>query len=233
MKAVILSSLALARSARAQLDAALGYPAAGVSADTGLAVPAVITTTTCEILEVVDWPSFGNTAYILPLTPDYEAIAATIGLVVETVDETLLGDVTVIGVKTTQRNSGTPTLAQVKAAKLSEVSASSSLRRSSGFLHTDGNKYSLEHNALRQIMEAKSWALYDQAHNTSYMTYPLVWPSVDRSGFIVMQNAEDVVSFALACSLADRTLTEQTASLEVAIAAASSVADVRAIIVNL
>lgn len=69
-------------------------------------------------------------------------------------------------------------------------------------------------------------AIYFSNARTSYMAYPLIWPSVDRSGFVAMTTAADVIAFALACSLADRALTEQMAGLEMSIALAETVEDV-------
>lgn len=120
-------------------------------------------------------------------------------------------------------------IAAAKIEKLLQIQARTAELRSIGFLY-NGKRYSLEHDALRQVMEAKSWVEYDFQHSTSNFVYPLIWPSVDRLGFCYMVDGPSVIAFALAASLADRALTQDGAGLEMTLISAETLEDIAAII---
>lgn len=227
---IITSTLDAAKAARAAIDAALGLPAISTNAATGQPSIPGWTVTACTIVEAADWPTPGTTSYVLPLRPEDVAAAQAAGLSVVDVDLSSIDRATVYGINETTKIAKTRTLDDAKAAALATIRRRTIEARERGFLHSDGKRYTLDHDACRQIMEAKSWALYDDAHGTSNMRYPLIWPSVDRCGFVSMANTADVVAFALAYSLADRALTEQMAGLEMSVALAETVGDVHAVI---
>lgn len=227
---IITSTLDAAKAARAAIDAALGLPAISTNAATGQPSIPGWTVTACTIVEAADWPTPGTTSYVLPLRPEDVAAAQAAGLSVVDVDLSSIDRATIYGINETTKIAKTRTLDDAKAAALATIRRRAEESRALGFLHSDGRRYTLEHNAIRQIMEAKSWALYDESRGTAHMAYPLIWPSVDRSGFVAMTDASQVVAFALAYSLADRSLTERTAGLEMSIALAETIDDIARIL---
>lgn len=222
-----MNTLEEARAARMALDAALSFPAFSGGANGGM------TTTTTSIVEAIDWPTVGATSYVLPITEDYVAAATAIGLSLRQVDMTTVINSAVISIEAAQLLGVSLTLEQARAAKLAAISARTKELRATGFVYTDGHRYSLEHDALRQVMEAKSWLDDDQRNGRTgtarLMRYPLVWPSVDRGAFCYMPDEAAVAAFALAASLADRALTEGGAGLEMTLAMAESLEAVEAV----
>lgn len=108
------------------------------------------------------------------------------------------------------------------------LAARTAALRTAGFAYA-GKWFSLDHNAVRQVVLADRWAQLN-AQIEGAMRYPLIWPSTDRAGFVALQDAAGVRAFALAYSLADRALTEQMAGLEMSIALATTVEDVAAVL---
>ena len=235
MTAILCSSVDEARTIRDQLDVLYGYPRPGTNAATGDPVPPGGPGWTATCAEILD---IGGAAYVCGVTDAMAAAIcrstveaqAGIGTVYALEIDRWAGDAPILVERSRARTPPPEDITRAKADAIRIIADRSATARAVGFLHSDGRRYTLEHDACRQIMEAKSWALYDEGHGTSYMAYPLIWPSVDRSGFVAMQTAADVVAFALSYSLADRALTEQMAGLEMSIALAETVDDITRIL---
>lgn len=215
MRGIVCQDVASARVLRAALDKLHGYPA----------VPSEGSQTwTASAADIIESASGGTVA----LCPVSDADAAAIGAVPSDVPPIVAGvryflrvDEVRAGVpivtEHVEKFSVTGPIDAAKADAAATIRDRVALYRQHGFVHTDGHRYSLEHDALRQVMEAYVLSTRPE------MKYPLVWPSIDRTGYVVMQTADDVATFALACSLADRALTERMAAIEMQVAAATTV----------